>query len=72
VIKAVQLGCLDQAVEHRGPPLSDPAKVQFRRPKATGRMARSAAELSMQARRTRTSSATGSTRRFSTTAGFAR
>ena len=34
----------------RSPPASAPANVQLRRPKVIGRMARSAAELSMQAR----------------------
>ena len=39
--------------EYIPPPASDPAKVQFRLPTAIGRMARSAAELSMQARPSR-------------------
>ena len=54
-IEAVGLGSFDQAVNRCGaqPPASDPAKVQLRRPRAIGRMARSAAELSMQARPSR-------------------
>jgi hypothetical protein len=40
----------------RCPPASESAKVQFRRPRATGRIARSAAELSMQARPSRNTS----------------
>jgi hypothetical protein len=42
-----------QMAAARPPPASDPAKVQLRHPRAIGRIARSAAELSMQARPSR-------------------
>src|ERR1700758_1667880 len=64
-IEAVRLGSFDQAVDRcgtRSPPASEPAKVQLRRPRAMGRMARSAAELSIQTRPSRRTSVSASQR----------